>query len=129
MDLFGGGGAPREHRETRVVTGDDAWLAAAASGDLDLASVNREAARRAGLAERAVAPAWAALALEALARRALGARVVSLDLRYPQPLFVGEEVTLALVTLDEERARVEARTARGVVADGTLRVRHAEGVA
>ena len=134
MDLFGSGAAPREHRERRVVTGDDAWAAAAVSGDFDLGSVNREAARRGGLPERVVGPAWAALALEALALRAFGegARVVALDLRYRLPLPPGLEVDLVLTPLAHEgageRARCEVRAGERVLVEGTLRVRF-EGAA
>lgn len=129
MDPFGGAAA-RAHEETRIATADDAWKAAIVACDLDHAALNREAARRLGAPERALSPAWAALALEGLAMRALGrgATIVATDLKHRVALRVGEEVRLRFEPLDGEgvNARVEAKGARGGLVEGTIRARFEE---
>lgn len=124
------GAAARAHEETRIATADDAWKAAIVACDLDHAALNREAARRLGAPERALPPAWAALALEGLAMRALGpgAVIVALDLKHRVAMRVGEEVRLRFEPLlgHDVSAKVEAKGARGGLVEGTLRARYEE---
>lgn len=131
MDLFGAGARPRTREETRVVTGDDAWLAAVLAGDSDVGRVNREAARRMGRPEREVDASWLALAAEGIALRAFGAdsRVTTMRVHHRAPIRVGDEVTLVLTPTDVATARIEVRVRGAIAADGTVGVGFEEGAA